>query len=122
MCLQAPNLSQENSNRYSMNQIKKQKLVSVIKTTAADFFLKNSDSFLNDIIITNAESSMDGKTVIVWVRVDRKKVTEFNKRQNYFQKSLRIYIAENSSLRYCPAILLRLDNSFEATQKIEDLL
>ena len=105
-----------------MNQIKKQKLAATIRPIAAEFFLKNADSFLNDIIITLSETSLDGKTVIIWVRVDGNKLAEFSKRQDYFQKLLRSYIASNSNLRYCPAIILRIDNSYEAIEKIERLV
>ncbi len=105
-----------------MDSIKKQKLAATIKGIAAEFFLKNADSFLNNIIITQSETSLDGKTIIIWVRVESNKLAEFTKRQDYFQKQLRVYVATHSKLRYCPSILLKVDNSFEAIEKIEKLI
>jgi|GEM_PF-1872580 len=106
----------------SDNNVKNQKISSIIYADCAKFFAQKEICNDGIITVTAVDISSSGKHATVWIALIKLDPNEFTPRIAGLEKLLKHYFVHNGSFQYVPTLHIKLDNSTEKSQKIYNIL
>lgn len=113
-----------------MDAIRRARLATVIQEELAMYIAREvKDPRVQDVVITRAEVSVDGKDAKVWVsilgdsaNIDSKRIKECLEGLESAAGFLRKHLARILNLRHVPSLIFREDKGFENTLRVNELL
>ena len=102
--------------------VKNQKAAAIFLNLSAEFFLKEVNFKGGIVTVTAVDVTSDKNNATVWVALHNINYADFDKKISVLESGLRYYVSQHSKLHHAPHFVIKIDDSIDASQKIQEIL